>query len=367
MANSVTHASLPYCVKGARFSLTIPYVDANGTPTDPTTPDTEIAKDWGTAADCAEEVAAISGATGLLGVTLSGAETDCYTLSLNCKSASGPKPTLATIKPKILPVLFSGTASAGAGTSITLPNSGGIPSIANLLIGCIVRTTGGTGGGGTGGANNQARMITAYSSGRVCTVPTWEVNPSSDTTFEILHTEFSIYSYADIQTWLGAVPIAMTGTGYLKVHTYLVEANAILNTSFNPGAIEEAAFAQDAITDFVLGPGAITAAKIGDGAITAAKILDDAITAAKIDTTFIAAIKAIFDTDTIAQLAQGAPPSAPTAFQAFMWMYQYFRNKHVVTATESKMYNDAGDTVISKSALSDNGTEFVKAEYVTGP
>lgn len=184
MANSTSHGVIPYPVRKARYSILVSYLDADGDPTDPTTPDTEVSKDAGAFADCAEEVTTISGSNGMGYITLSGAEMDCALLALAAKVASGPKATLATLYPRDLPILESGTASAGGATSITLA-SGTYTGLD--LTGLIIRTTGGTGGGGTGGANNQARVITAYNtSTRVATVNTWETNPSSDTTYDIL-------------------------------------------------------------------------------------------------------------------------------------------------------------------------------------
>lgn len=195
MANHASHAALPYPVKGARYTLLIPYLDADGDPTDPTTPDTEISKDDGAAADTAEEVSSPKNSVGLL--TLSGAEMDCSCASLAAKAASGPKTTLMTLFPRVLPALWSGQATAGAAGSITLPTS--VPrAVAKMIVGCIVKTTGGTGGGGTGGANNQARVCTGFTTAGVASVvPDWEVTPDNTTTFDVLLTE------AGMAAWLG--------------------------------------------------------------------------------------------------------------------------------------------------------------------
>ncbi len=189
MANHISHSALPYPVKGARFTVLVPYLDADGDPTDPTTPDTEFSLDAGAFADTAEEVTTISGTNGIGYITATGAETNGSALALAFKVASGPKATLMTLYPRVLPTLESGTAQAGASGTITLAATAGDAD----LSGCIVKTTGGTGGGGTGGANNQARIITAYNtSTKVATVvPNWETNPSSDTTYEILMTDIS--------------------------------------------------------------------------------------------------------------------------------------------------------------------------------
>jgi hypothetical protein len=186
MANHYSHAALPFPVRNARFTIQVPYLDADGDPTDPTTPDTEISKDGGSFADCTEEVSTISGSNGMGYITLTSTEMDASMVSIAAKVASGPKATLAMLSPRILPILHNGTAQAGANTSITLAST----APAYDLIGCIVRTTGGTGGGSGG---NQARVITAYdTSTKVATVsPAWETNPSSDTTYDILLTDMA--------------------------------------------------------------------------------------------------------------------------------------------------------------------------------
>jgi hypothetical protein len=155
MSNHASHAALPYPIKNARYTALIPYLDADGDPTDPTTPDTEVSKDDAAAADCAEEVSSPKNSVGML--TFTGAETNCSCLSLAAKAASGPKTTLGTFYPRVLAVVGSGTLSAGSAGGGTLGTL-----LAYDVTGCFIRTTGGTGGGGTGGANNQARKIITY-------------------------------------------------------------------------------------------------------------------------------------------------------------------------------------------------------------
>lgn len=216
MAVHASHAALPYPVKGARYTVDVVYLDNDGDPTNPVTPDTEISKDNGDFADCAEEVAVPTTNRGGGMITFSGAEMDCATAKVWLGVASGPKASMLTLQPRVLPVAFSGTATAGAAGSITLATS--VPALADLLIGCIVRTTGGTGGGGTGGANNQARVITAYSSGRVATVvPNWETAPDGTTTYEILLTEAAALRFADVRRWNAADLATPDTAGYPKV------------------------------------------------------------------------------------------------------------------------------------------------------
>ncbi len=70
--------------------------------------------------------------------------------------------------------------------------------------------------------------------------------------------------------------------------------------------------------------------------------------------------------DTTSEMTQGPPPETPT-FQE-MWAYLYFRmrNKCVTTSALDSVYNNAGTTVLFKATISDDGSEFVKEEYVDG-
>jgi hypothetical protein len=159
------------------------YLDADGDPLDPTTPDSEISKDNGAFADCAEEVTTASGSNGAGLLTLTGAETDVSMAVVCLKVASGPKATLITLYPRVLAVVGSGTLSAGSAGGGTLGTL-----LAYDVTGCFLRTMGGTGGGGTGGANNQARRIVTYNtgSGAFTVSPNWETTPDNTTTYDVL-------------------------------------------------------------------------------------------------------------------------------------------------------------------------------------
>ncbi|HUV39258.1 MAG TPA: hypothetical protein VMY39_06570, partial [Planctomycetota bacterium] len=152
-------------------------------PTDPTTPDTEVSKDNGAYADCAEEVTAATGSNGTGMITLSGAETDASVVALAAKVASGPKATLLTLYPRVLAEVGTGTLSAGSAGGGTLGTI-----LAYDVTGCFIKTTGGTGGGGTGGANNQVRRIVTYvtSTGVFTVSPDWETTPDNTTTYAVL-------------------------------------------------------------------------------------------------------------------------------------------------------------------------------------
>ena len=181
MSNSLSH-SLPQPIKNARYTLRLGFRVSAGTPTDPTTPDTEYSTDGGaTFSDCAEEITT-GGGNGIGYLTLTGAEMNNTTVEIAAKSANCLT-TMASITPTNLPILSSGTASAGAAGTLTLGTI-----LAYDITGCYLRTTGGTGGGGTGGANNQARKITGYvtSTGVATVTPNWETTPDNTTTYDVL-------------------------------------------------------------------------------------------------------------------------------------------------------------------------------------
>lgn len=80
------------------------------------------------------------------------------------------------------PIVQSGTAQAGAGTTITL--SSGASSTDNIYNGQTIKTTGGTGSG-------QVRVIISYvGSTKVATINrAWQTNPDNTTTYAVLATD----------------------------------------------------------------------------------------------------------------------------------------------------------------------------------
>lgn len=75
----------------------------------------------------------------------------------------------------------------------------------------------------------------------------------------------------------------------------------------------------------------------------------------------------VMATDTHAMPAQGAPPAAPTYEQILTHFWESYRNKLEQTATEFRIYDDAGTTVQRKAAVSDDGTTTTVGEIATGP
>jgi len=182
MAVHASHAALPYPIRGARFSLLVPYLTSDGFPAIPGSADTEISKDSSLAIDCVEEISLTSGMDGMALMTLTGDEMTCAAAGLNAKSSNGG--SLATIYPRVLAVVASGTLAAGTSSGGTLGTV-----LTYDIAGCFIRTTGGTGGGGgDGNLNNQARKVTSYNpvNGQFTVTPNWEVAVDVSTTYDIL-------------------------------------------------------------------------------------------------------------------------------------------------------------------------------------
>lgn len=68
----------------------------------------------------------------------------------------------------------------------------------------------------------------------------------------------------------------------------------------------------------------------------------------------------------MSELSQGIPSATPSPRAAIMLLYMALRNVLSVTATTKSITNDAG-IVITKKALSDDGTTYSEAEMVAGP
>lgn len=69
---------------------------------------------------------------------------------------------------------------------------------------------------------------------------------------------------------------------------------------------------------------------------------------------------------TLAELLQAQPPATPTLAQSVMLLYMTLRNQLTTTASQKSIYNSTG-TLITKKALSDNGTTYTETTMVGGP
>jgi hypothetical protein len=172
MANSITHAALPYPIRGARYTLRIPFANPySETPNF----DTEISKNEGAFTDCTNELVRISDAD-VGTITLTETETDAYLIDLKASCIDGQRPTTVELRPKKLPVIVSGTLNTGGSTSSILAAS------AAGYAGAIIFFDSGTGSG-------QARFIESVS-GSTVNFSALETNTDATTTYQILQTEF---------------------------------------------------------------------------------------------------------------------------------------------------------------------------------
>lgn len=136
-------------------------------------------------------------------------------------------------------ILTTGTAQAGANTTITLASSS--ESSNDYYNGYYIRLTSGTGAG-------QTNRITDYTgSSRVADVTTWGTNPDSTTTYEIYSENKSILQnfnfgestaiWESSEFTISAANFTATysdsSTGYLKQTGFNIEANDLYQLSFS--------------------------------------------------------------------------------------------------------------------------------------
>jgi hypothetical protein len=417
MAVHASHAALPYPIRGARFSVLVPYLDADGDPTAPTTPDTEVSKDNGAAADAAEEVSATSGMDGMGLITFTGAELDCSCLAANFKVASGPKATLMTLYPRPLASVGTGTLSAGSAGGGTLGTL-----LAYDLTGCIIKTTGGTGGGGTGGANNQARVIATYNTGTgaFTVVPDWETTPSTDTTYEVLLPEgvtlgmlralnptvagrtldvsaggeagldwnnvgtpgatvnlaaTTVKTATDVETDTqdiqSRLPTALTGAGNMKADALAISgdstaadnAEAFFDGTGYAGTgntIPTVTTVTGAVGSVAGNVGGNVAGSVGSVAGNVTGSVGSLATQAKADVN--TEVLDVLVTDTFAE--PSAVPAATSSLKDKIgWVCALWRNKRTQTSTTETLRNDADSASIATSSKTDSGGTFTRGEW----
>ncbi len=72
-------------------------------------------------------------------------------------------------------------------------------------------------------------------------------------------------------------------------------------------------------------------------------------------------------TDTYAEPGQEAPAATNTLAVKIGYIFKFLRNKIITDATSIEVYNDAGSVVDQKSTISDDGTDFTRGEFGSGP
>lgn len=162
-------------IYGAAYRLALPIFDSTGElQTAAASLDTEVSKDFAAFGDATNEASHLG--NGIYTIDLTSTEMTCHNLYGAVKSDQNDTPFY--IRPLRLPVVATGTAQAGAATSITL--AAGASSEDDYHAGMYVRITSGTGAG-------QARKIYDYvGSTKVATVEGWTTTPDNTSVYEIL-------------------------------------------------------------------------------------------------------------------------------------------------------------------------------------
>lgn len=203
----------PWPIYNARFRVVFPVFDADGDlVTAMSTPDSEVSQDQGTFADATNEATEIATSSGMYYLDLIATELDCKCAAVIVKSATaGMKTTPLILYPRRFPVLRTGTAQAGAATTITLDSSASAKD--DFYNGCYVNITNNS----PANALGQARRITDYvGSTKVATVEAaWGTNPSSASTFEVLLTDDL---GGDNKLWQGTATVDSTNVGVPNVN-----------------------------------------------------------------------------------------------------------------------------------------------------
>jgi hypothetical protein len=188
----------------------------------------------------------------------------------------------------------------------------------------------------------------------------------------------------------GGLPIS--DAGGLDIDTKLANTNEItvarmgaLTDWINGGRLDLLIDAIKAVTDALPDAGALTTIGTDTARLTAvrAAVLTDWIDGGRLDL-LLDAIKAVTDVlpdsgalndlasilalldDARTEPGQGAPPVNPDAVTKLDYLYKFMRNKVLTSATEIKVYDDAGTTIDQKSTISDDGTDFTRGEFGTG-
>lgn len=338
----------PFPIYNARFRVIFPILDADGDlVTAASTPDSELSQDSGTFADATNEATELATSSGMYYLDLIATEMDTVSTTIIVKTGTaGAKTTPLTLHPIRLPVIRTGTAQAGAGSTITLDS--GASGVDDYYNGCYVNITNNS----PANALGQARLITDYvGSTKVATVAAaWGTNPSSASTFEVLQ---SPGVAVNVASWAGTPVDPPTTVGIPDVTVIAVAANAINAAAIATDAITAAKIAADAIGASELAADAVTEIQTGLSTLTAGQVNAEVLD--------------VLNVDTFAEIGQETPAATQTIRKMLAYLYKAWRNRHTQTATTFSLYNDDATTVDQKATVSDNGTTFDRTELTTGP
>lgn len=174
----------PYPIFNARYRVSFPIVDNTGAlVTGAASLDSEASQDSGTYADCTNEATEKATNSGTYYLDLIATEMDTQETSVIVKtSTTNALTTYLSLFPVRLPQIRTGTAAAGANSTITID---GTAMQTNYWKGCYVNITNNT----PSNALGQARKVLSSAANVLTIEGTWGTNPSSSSTYEILATE----------------------------------------------------------------------------------------------------------------------------------------------------------------------------------
>ena len=170
----------------------------------------------------------------------------------------------------------------------------------------------------------------------------------------------------------GAGQINQPANGRVDVNIVALAANVITAASINAGALDGKGDWNIGKTGYTLSAAGVDAVwdEPQAGHVTAGTFglfLDAAVTSRATPAQVNTEVLDVMNVDTITLPGQVAPPLAPTHRQAIGWLYKLLRNKKEQTASEFRLYDDAGTVVDAKAAVSDAAGIATKQELATGP
>lgn len=387
----------PWPIYNARYRVVFPVYDADGDlVTAMSTPDSEVSQDQGTFADATNEATEIATSSGMYYLDLVAGEMDTKCTAVIVKSAtSGMKTTPLILYPRRFPVVRTGTAQAGAATTITLDS--GASAKDDFYNGCYVNITNNS----PANAQGQARRITDYvGSTKVATVEAaWGTNPSSASTFEILLTDDT---GGDNKLWAGVAVSDPTTSGIPEVDVLHLVGDAqsaadlkdFADAGYDPATNKvQGVVLTDTLTTYtgntvqtgdsyarlgapagasvsadVAAVKAETAAIVADTGTDGVVLANNAITSAKIATDAIDADALAADAVTeiwgkaLSELS-AVPGVTASVLDALNWVFTLSRNKIEQTSSTSTLRKDDGTTSLATSTVSDDGTTFTRGEW----
>lgn len=163
---------------------------------------------------------------------------------------------------------------------------------------------------------------------------------------------------AVVTTYTGNTP--QTGDSFARIGALGAGLTAV--GGLGTGAIAAASFAAGAIDASAIAANAIGASELADGAIDAATFAANAIDAAALATDAVTEI--VTAIGALAMVEPSAVPAATATLKATLsWILALSRNKVTQTATEQKVYQDDGSTLVATSTHSDDGTTHTRGEF----